>query len=199
MSNSVTDSSAASWHAQALAAAESYAQEQADAAQDARDQAQRNAESGYGGSYHQDGVEPPSAQQRALDAFLGPDAARGGTDAGITPTSGSESTKGRTYLDPTDAEQHRQYGFTVLTDEQGRDYLPPQDGYDESIVAPPLTNLPAPDRLGSPTTSSQDGPQPTQPGSGQRPENPPGGVPDPQDGGVPEPHGIEAAVQRRRP
>ena len=85
MSNSVHgDSSAAAWHAQTLSSIESYASAEADAAAEAYWKQQNQQTEVTTGSYHADGVDSPTPNQRALDAFLGPDAARGGTAIGAS-------------------------------------------------------------------------------------------------------------------
>jgi hypothetical protein len=182
MSTSITnDSSAAAWQAQAMAAAEAYLDSLDEAAYQAQLQAQQQAQNGSSGTYQPDGMDTPSAQQRALDAFLGPDAARGGT-ASLDSTGGGN----RTYLSPDDARLHRDAGYVVLTDDHGNAYLPPQGGHEQFVVTP-TSNLPAPDRFGSSTSSSQVGSPSATPEPGVRPENPPGGVPEPVDGGAPAP------------
>ena len=146
------DSSAADWYAQTLASIESYSSEQADAAAEAYWQQQNNQQTTVTtGSYQTDGVDLPTTNQRALDAFLGPASAQGGTAIGGAPGTDGPGTSGRTYLDPADAEQHRQSGFTVMTDDNGHAYLPPQGGYDVSLQAPPLTVLPGVGHSGPPT------------------------------------------------
>jgi hypothetical protein len=182
MSTSVNDSSRLAWEASTIAAAEAYAQAEADAAAEARDAAERQAQQNNNqpppSSYNTDGVDLPTTNQRALDAFLGPQAARGGTD----PGSGA-GTSNRTYLEPEDVQMHVDAGFTVLTDEQGRSYLPPQGGH-EQITEQAPSSVPAPDHAGNTTASGQGGtsgsPPPNQTSTSS------GGVQEPQDAAPPD-------------
>jgi hypothetical protein len=120
------DSSAAAWAEATLAAAESYAQAEADAAAEARDAAERNAANGSG-----DGVETSSAHQRALDAFWGHDPNRPastmpGASGGSSPAGGSDGGgDGRiaVQLTPEEAKAFADAGMKVTSDGNGGYYL----------------------------------------------------------------------------
>jgi hypothetical protein len=144
MSMSVSnDSSAAAWQAQAMAAAEAYLDLLDEAAYQAQLQAQLLAQNGSTGAHLQDGLDTPSAQQRAHDSFYANDPNR-------PPETTFTIPSGATVLRPEDVQVHLDNGFTVLQNAQGQFYIPP----DESIVvvqAPNASSLPGPGHSGPST------------------------------------------------
>jgi hypothetical protein len=121
MSTSV-DSSAASWAASTLAAAEAYAIENDPIGNP------NNPPAGQQGSYGTDGVDGPSASQRALDAFWGNDPNRpastmpGAPSSSSTGTSGSSGPGSDLAVELTQAEVDaiRAAGSTVTPTGDGR-------------------------------------------------------------------------------
>jgi type VI secretion system secreted protein VgrG len=119
--SSSADASAAAWAEGTLATAEAYAQAEADAAaaeRDAREQAAAN-----GSPPPNDGVDSPSAEQRAQDAFWGNDPNR---PANTLPGGASGGTNGggdaRTPVSGQDAADLRAAGYSVV-EENGKFYF----------------------------------------------------------------------------
>lgn len=154
MTTSVTnDSSAAAWHAQTIAAAEAYQ----DSLDEARYQAQLQAQNaqhqdqnGSSGTAQPDGMDSPSAQQRALDSFYSNDPNRPPETSVTLPT-------GATVIRPEDVQMHVDNGFTVLQNAQGQYYLPPDPASIVVIQGANSNGLPGPDHSG-PSTAQPSNP-----------------------------------------
>jgi hypothetical protein len=180
---STVDASIEGWRNEAAAAAESYVQEQEDAAARARDEAERQA---------RDGVEPPAGRRDAdADRILGTGPGQppaNGTRPGTSPAnaggrtgpSGPNSQPGTPEpLTPAEVAYERSHGSTVIDAGNGTYYVTrPYDHqqFTEKATLPPLPPKP-PEPPGSinwlPGSNSKM-PSPTRDAGA---ENPPGGAP----------------------
>ena len=174
---SSVDASAANWAAGTIAAAEAYAQAEADAAAAERDAREQAAANGY--QPPNDGVDRPSSEQRALDEFYKNDPNRPPETlpGGGGSSSSSSGGDGRTPISEQDAADLRAAGYTVV-EENGKYYLEaPTENV--SLVEqappepPPLVILPS--YPGS--TPDAGAPPPTDPGPVDGGAAPDGGTP----------------------
>jgi hypothetical protein len=182
MAVSSADASAAAWAEATIAAAEAYAQEQADAAAEQRDLAEQRA-AAQGNDY----VEPPapSASERAQNAFWGNDPNRPASSTPSSPGgSGSSGPMERHPVSAEDAAALQQAGYTVV--KEGDQYYFEAPSENVSVTqqaepqAPSATHW-IPDYGGTNTTSTSSTEDPPPAG----PNNAPGGVNEARDAGAP--------------
>jgi hypothetical protein len=156
--SSSADASAAAWAEGTLAAAEAYAQEQANEAARQRDLAEAQAQAG--GAPPNDGVDfggRTSSEQRALDSFWANDPNRPASSLpGGAPTyTGGGGPPESVKLTPEEAKAFQDAGMKVTSDGNGGYYL---ETGTESVSLTSQAPLQAPDSLliapGYPSTPS---------------------------------------------
>jgi hypothetical protein len=159
--SSSADASAAAWAEGTISAAESYVQEHAGET--------RDAPSGQNGA--QDGVEGPTAAERAQNAFWANDPNRPAGDGGApSPSSsgdGGSTTRESVQLSAEEAKALTDAGMTVTPDGNGGFYLDVNQVETVSVTqkaeTPSAPIVIAPSNNGTTTTTPPEAPPATQP------------------------------------